>query len=273
MKIYVVDDSVQDGIDFCNAMNEEEVMVICNIKKDIIACPINQSIPEKYFSTIDCEVATTTTDTYTIGMSPGDFCITYKGNNIEEVRKSILDYAISKNPKLFKIYHSLLDITVKNYVAHAKIVGGMQFAFYNGGTFNCNVEELTSAFNTRKGNCEISSDDIVNHLLNNFECEVSDKLPSNRKKVKNRRGNIKACMKLGKVFNTTKRTYRVKSKMVLDENKKSNMPEVALMGISGFNNSEIIDGYYYIDVTFESIDTEEIVRELLETKGRVEWVG
>jgi len=65
-------------------------------------CPINQSIPEKYFNTLDCEIATTKRRAYLIGITKGDIVVHYVGPRRNEIRDLLLIIQIINT-----IYHHI----------------------------------------------------------------------------------------------------------------------------------------------------------------------
>lgn len=269
MKIYVVDDSVQDGADCTNAL--EDSLLIGKITKNIIVCSINESLPEKIFKKINCDVATSTRAAMAVGLTIDDFCFSYRGKDKEELLETVRKYCNEKNPDMTDYKYAFRYQGGNKGIVYAPINNGYEFTFYKGKDFNCNYDELNIAFNTKRENCHIDLEGLVNHLAYKFDAEVLDTLPKERKKVENRRGIIKSCNTGNNVFGLNKKTYRVRCPMVLDNGVWK--PQVTLCGFSGMNNTEIKGGYITGDIEVKMQDDEETVKKILEEKGGVEWVG
>ena len=268
MKIYVVDDKVQDSLDSGNF--DTDSLYFSNIKTDTIICPINQSIPESKFGDISCDVATSTRKAYAIGVTEGDFCFTYNGKDYNEFRKKVLAYCIEHNPDLRNKHRGLIYDDGGIAVVYAPIKDGMEFCFYRGENFNCNYEEFNTLLNVNRADCKIDLEELVGYLSSELYAEVSTELPTERKKIKNRRGVIKSCSG-GSIYDLKKKTYRIRCPMVLDDGIYK--PQTSLLGFGGLNNTVIGDGFYEGDLTIGYVDGElKETLKFLEEKGGVEWL-
>ena len=96
MELYKLKDQVQESVDYANANKDGEVLLVTEATKNTLICPINQSVPEKYFNTLDCEIATTKRRAYSIGVNSGDILINYTGPRRAEVKNFVLDYEIGR---------------------------------------------------------------------------------------------------------------------------------------------------------------------------------
>lgn len=271
MKIYVVDDSMQDGVDYTNAV--KDALVIMKITKDLIVCPKNQSVPERMIGDIDCDIATTSRKAMAIGVADGDYCFTYQGKDKTELKDKIVQYVTETNPDLSDIGMAFRYENGNKGGVYAPIKNGIEFAFYRGTNFNCNYSEFNSAFNENKQDCSINLESLVDYLANEFDAEVLTELPTDRKHIKNNRGTIRSCNTGKNIFDVKKKTFRIRCPMVLDGDTLK--PQVLLCGFSGINNTVFEPGEKFVigDIDVELQDDEEIVKQLLEEKGGVEWVG
>lgn len=269
MKIYVVNDNLQDGVDYTNAV--DDALVIMKVSKDAIFCPKNQSIPERMVDDIDCDIATSTRKAMAIGVAKGDYCLSYKGKDRKELKDKIVKYIINVNPHLFDDRMAMRYMNGNKGVVYSPIKNGIEFAFYRGANFNCNYSDLNFAFAEKKQDCSINLENLVDYLTDEFNAEVSTHLPADRNHIKNTRGTIKSCNTGENIFNVKKKTFRIKCPMVLDEGVWR--PKVLLCGFCRISNTILEDDFVIGDIDIELQDDEDIIKQLLTEKAGVEWLG
>ena len=278
MELYKFKDQIQEFVDYTNGYfkkDEDEILGLSELTTDTLVCPINQSIPEKYFNTLDCEIATTKRRAYLIGITKGDIVVHYVGPRRNEIRDFIINYTNNNNYE--NIQCALRDKDGNKGLVYAPIKDGIEFAIYGPNKFNCNNEELTKSSNEKKINCRVSIDSLAIAIEEEFNIKLQTKIPtSNYSHVKNNRGILKSCGNGKNVFELTTKRYNVKVPAVLDEEDGAIKPKSELLGFGHLNNTRLIenDTYYIGELDIHIYDgEEEEIKSFLEEKGGVEWIA
>jgi len=271
MELYKLKDQVQEAVD-CNNSHERESLIVTKVTKPTLICSINESLPEKYFNTIDCEVATTTRRAMTIACSEKDIVINYRGERRKEVLDFIRNYVQEKS-KSEDIRMALRDSQGNKCMVYAPIKNGIEIAIYSESFFNCNVPEITEEFNKQRYSAGVSIDDLVGKIEEEFKVTASTELPEQRNHIKNNRGILRSCNTGKNIFKVKKKIKRIRTPMIFDETQNANIPKTSLLGFGGLNNTNIINGFYEGDLTisYQEDELKETIK-LLEDKGGVEWL-
>jgi len=275
MELYVLKDKVQDAVDYANGNLGKEILSIVQVSRDMLICPQNQSIPEKYFKKLDCDFSTTTRRTYLIGITLGDIVMSYVGEKRDEVKDFIIDYA-SKKSGAKDIRMALRDEKGGKCLVYAPIKGGIEIAIYGNNNLHVGNKDLDDAVNTNKKDCSVSLEELVEAIEREFGVEHRTQLPkeANYSQIKNSRGILTSCMTGKTIFNIKKKVKRIRVPMVFDEDINSFIPKTSLSGFGGLNNTKIENGFYEGDLTIYYQDEEELETEkLIKEKGGVEWLG
>jgi len=271
MKIYFIEDRVQDALDSGNY--EPNSLYFSKITKDAIICPINQSVPEKKFKSINCDVATSKRKAFTIGVTEGDYCFTYNGTQAKEVFQDVLDYCIEQNPELKSKRRGLIYEDGGIAVVYAPIRDGVEFCFYGGKKFNCNYEEFNESLNTNRANCNIKLEDLITHLAKTFDSNILTELPDHKTEIKNNRGIIKSCSSGKDIFGVKKKIKNVVVPAVKDDD-GTIKPQTSVMGFGSMNNCRLInnDTEYSGELHYFVQDNEdEETEEFLKQRGNAKW--
>jgi len=268
MELYYVKDQVQESVDYNNS-HERESLIIGEITKPTLIFSINESIPEKYFKSLNCETVTTTRKAYTIATAKKDIVINYKGPRRKELKDFIMSYIGGVEKR-----GAIRDNEGNKSMVFAPIKNGIEFAIYNENQFYCNYEKLNKEFNEKRKPARVNAKDLVSKLEEKFQTKSLNQLPKERKHIKNLRGILKACNTGKNIFEVKKKIKRVKTPMVFDEIQNANVPKTSLLGFGCLNHTTIKDGYYYGDLTIFYQDNEfKKTIKFLEEKGGIIWVG
>ena len=271
MKLYKLNNHMQEAVDYVNA-KDEEILMISKVTKPTISCSVTESIPEKYFKTLDCEVITSSRRAYTVALADGDACITYTGDRRKEVTNLLVNY-IQEKCKSENIRMALRNPRGEKCMVYAPIKNGVEFAIYSGNKFYCNNQTIQETFNQQRFSAGVSIDDLVEKIEKEFKVKAMYKLPPDRNHIKNMRGAMRCCNTGKYVFEIKKKIIRIKTPMVFDEVANSNLPKTSLLGFGGLNNTTIKDGFYEGDLQIISQDDEELEAEnFIKEKGDVEWL-
>jgi len=276
VELYKLKDQVQESVDYAEGNPDKEVFSLTEVSKDMLICPSHQSIPEKYFKTLDCDIATTTRRSYLIGITTGDIVMTYIGPKRKEIKDFVVDYAAKQSTTKDKKM-ALRDELGNKSLVYAPISGGIEVAIYGSNKLNVGNDKLNDAVNTQKKDCGVSLDSLVEAIEKEFGVKHQTELPSDAKyeHVYNNRGILISCMTGHQIFESKKKdkTFRIRCPMVFDKIQNANVPKTSLMGFGCLNNTTIKDGYYEGDLTifYQDDEFDEAINSLTE-KGGVEWL-
>ncbi len=274
MELYKLINQVQEAVDYSNIFEDKEILSIAEVDHDVLICPIHQSIPEKIFRKLDCEIATTKRRAFLIGITSGDIVINYKGPRRSEIKNFIINYAKSFG-NTEEVRLALRDEEGHKSLVYAPINKGVEIAIYGPNHFKCNNKDITDAVNEHKKDCGVNIESLVQAVEKEFDVEHKNQIPKIGKHIKNRRGILYSCNTGKPIFEMKKKIKKVRVPMIYDESQESNVPSTTLLGFGEFQNFSLQnDGYYIGDFVFTYYPEEEKeAKKFLKDKGKTEWDG